>query len=69
MLFVDLILNNQASGEIECIESSYPVKKSLGQVCILFIQGSIPEVLRDLGEPVVYIHVERLRLPGLVLQL
>ncbi len=40
-------------------------EKSLGQVVILLVQGSIPECLRDFGDPAVDIHVERVRLPGL----
>jgi hypothetical protein len=69
VLLMDLILHHHASSEIKCIERSYPIKKGLGQVGILLVQGSISEGLRDFGNPAVDIHVERLRLPGLVLRL
>jgi hypothetical protein len=46
-----------------------PGQEGLGQVGILLVQGSIPESLRDFGNPAVDIHVERLRFPGLILRL
>jgi hypothetical protein len=49
---MDLILHH-ASSEIDCIESSYLVKKSLGKIGILLVQGSIPEGLRDFGNSAV----------------
>jgi hypothetical protein len=45
-----LSLIKHASSEIECIESSYPIKKRLGQVGILLVQGSIPEAVCEISE-------------------
>ena len=45
MLFIDLVLQDHTSGEIQAIKRTYSVKEGLGKISIQLVYGGIPKGL------------------------
>jgi hypothetical protein len=60
MFLVDLVFHDNPSGETQGIKCTYSVEQGLWQIGVLLFQGSTLKDLRDFGDPVIHIYMERL---------